>query len=124
MAVHFKNSGQSPALEVHTVVKGLWMPVGHKWPDTTYNQREAVGRLTLAPDTESAITGIHDAIPQADRDAIIAGNSRFFIYGSVWYRDIFRACHETAFCGVYDPKTKLVIACKDRNEIKDHQCPP
>jgi hypothetical protein len=42
-------------------------------------------------------------IPQEQLSAVKAGKSPLFVYGTVWYEDIFGASHWTQYCWSVDP---------------------
>lgn len=92
--IFFKNTGKSPAMNVVTVM-GATIE-SNSIPRKDERPNGQAGGL-LAPDAEMSITTAEHPFDNRGIEAIKSGLP-YFIYGTVWYDDIFGNQHWSQFC--------------------------
>lgn len=128
--LEIKNFGKTPAFNEASFNNLTFHIVGQPMPSfSTYSREDAGPTITLMP-TSAAFVDIGTDKPsklgktlivdQATVDAInITKTIELFVYGSVWYEDVFGKPHRTDYCLQYipsrNPKQTNFGACQTHN---------
>jgi len=96
--VEFKNTGRTPATDVCVwIVAGTFI-FTNNW-DITSNRTDWFRYSgMLAPDATGSINTTAYAIDYREVSAIQNQGLPYYVYGKIWYRDIFKVSHWTEFC--------------------------
>jgi len=113
--VLYRNTGRTPALGLRATVgwtrKQALIPVQD-------NQNAAGPKWTLPPN------GKANTIPRLPPEVVrrvLNGNHGGFVYGTLWYEDVFGDTHWSQFCGEIGPRFEIFPACTIHQETSDAQ---
>ncbi|MGO9338852.1 MAG: hypothetical protein ACLPY1_15245 [Terracidiphilus sp.] len=115
-AVLFKNFGKTPAMKLHVWID--WREKEDEIPefDSDPTPDNQLPRFNLGPNVFSN-TGTH--LPQNIVDNINGDISGEFVYGTIWYNDVFHRHHWTQFCFEIEPHFGAFGGCKSHTETDD-----
>jgi hypothetical protein len=143
--IQFSNTGKTPAISVHMVVeikrtedKGVictqvfdpsipadtkrWNCTGSQTgititPTFAYSENMAKGNGVIMPGDITGNLGQHAPVLLTTQQyaQILTGKQRFYIAGTVWYKDVFQNSRSTDFCMVFDPRHMAMAACDTHN---------
>jgi hypothetical protein len=118
--IRMNNSGRTPAINTRTnhiveCVKPGTMPA------FVESEANITGVETIFPGAERVM--IHSKVCSATRDAedpsrlgdVLNGRLDLYVYGTIWYSDIFRNNRSTSFCFFYDRDTHGMNLCRVHN---------
>jgi len=116
--VFYRNTGKTPALRAFAVAN--WVPRKEMIPTRDTQPVSGVASLSLPPDGETDKT---IPIPADTVRLIMAGNSCGYIFGTVWYDDIFGHSHWVEFCAKVGPRFEsfLSVPGSPHEEASDAQ---
>jgi len=127
--VRYKNTGKTVAKNVQVVFFANPYRKDEK-PDFSIVEKEPVeggAKFDLAPDGESTsyhtVTVNGAVLNDTDIKALESGDYVMFAFGKIYYMDIFRCHHWSAFCVSFDPKVKRYSVYKEYNDTDDDPCP-
>lgn len=107
------NSGKSPALKITHLVRSRVLDAGQQFTPDYLPQAEQ-SAYVLQPGATMAV-GIQSpaAVPKDSINGVTTGKLVLYIYGRIWYRDIFDRQHESTFCSMMKPRNGVpaLVAC-------------
>ena len=117
--VIYVNTGKTPAQNVHSVVGVDWRPPGLR-PRITYSEADAgPSRLTAFPNTEVGGDNDITKFSMEQVQQIASGKLLIYLFGTVWYDDVYGNGHRTDYCGVMNASAaateKPFIGCGFHN---------
>jgi hypothetical protein len=116
ITARFTNTGKTPALHVRVVTRVQWGPSATEKPDFHYSETDAEGESIVSPTGETAIEETKWAPSPADVENLKSGKMALFVFGSVYYKDIFNRPHRTDYCGKFSPEGKAAFKrCLEHN---------
>ena len=118
ISVHIRNTGKTPAIDVHGMVVFEWKPAG-TIPELKYREEDAGGRSILVPGYESTITIPNPRLFSLDEtNRMKSGALKDYTAGTIWYKDIFDRHWETTFCFTFDHELKALTPCLFHNSAR------
>ena len=105
----YKNTGKTPALRFRVFTS--WAPKEVQIPDSDADPAglsDSYPILIVAP---NAVENSAPHIPKGVVDGVNQGNSGGFVFGTIWYDDIFGKHHSIQFCAEIGPKFNFFPAC-------------
>ena len=126
-SIEIQNTGKTPALNEVAVGKFETQPPSFPMPRfETYTQKDAGPAVTLMPNAIANIGGTTEKpsdkgltinkLSETEVTAIDKGQLQLFLYGSIWYDDIFKKPHHTDYCLQFIPgPTHSFLACPVHN---------
>ena len=118
--VGFKNSGKTPAIDVRTSV--VIEPVMDNGLPDFNNLPKPKSRGVLPPGeevyaqsvvTEKSPTGLSER----GVELIKSGRQTVYVFGTIWYADVFNVPHWTRFCNYLNPTTLAFDVCRQNNAV-------
>lgn len=114
LLVHVSNSGKTPALNARSNHFVECIPNGSS-PQFGESERNATARSDQVPGSERILTHVNICYnPKRVRD-VLDGNLALYVYGTIWYEDIFGDTHKTTFCNFYDRIISQMNGCPWHN---------
>jgi hypothetical protein len=119
--VQFRNSGSSPALNVH-VISNLEPVVDRALPTFKFGEPDYDSFDTVQPSTGVNLGLVYrrraqPILDDAVVDLIKSGRITIYVYGVACYEDIFSAVHWSTFCNRYNPTRGTFVACDTWNDV-------
>lgn len=111
---HFKNTGKTPAINTRAemgVTTNINLVTSHISPPNSSQQ-------ILPPDVESQVQCFFP-IPDTERTNILSGKEAVYVYGTIWYDDIFTNQHWSRFCWVVDAARNVIYPAMTNNSSDD-----
>lgn len=109
----YKNTGKTPALDLQVFV-------GWATGDTLIPKRDIPSdnspKFALAPD---GVGNSAPNIPTAVVKGVMNGNPGGFIFGTIWYKDVFGYAHWNQYCVGIGPHFDYFTACTVHNETSE-----
>lgn len=114
----YKNTGKTPALDLHIFVG--WAPGDSLIPNRDVPSDNSP-KFALAPN------GVGNSAPNIPTDVVkgvMNGNPGGFIFGTIWYKDVFGHAHWNQYCTGIGPHFDYFTACtihKETSETEENQ---
>jgi hypothetical protein len=105
----YVNTGKTPAFAVHAFMAIHRVRSGQK-PKPDYSESDAETSSVIVPGTKGLMKKA-EVFPRQELSDIRSGVIDLYIYGTIWYSDVFHVKHISQFCSVYDWKEKEMMTC-------------
>ncbi len=120
--VKFKNSGRTPAFDLQTTAGQVQINPPYDERNLPPDVSRGIASLDNRPPEYQNIMAPNEelvmAVKSVDDQPTIDRKRTSYIYGKIWYNDIFKRPHWTTFCGMYETN-KIFRAAGFHNSCDD-----
>jgi hypothetical protein len=120
--IHVSNSGKTMARRARSNHIVECLPRGAP-PQFLDAEGKTASSTVIAPGSERVFTHVNICSSKTDGEEeparvrdVLTGALDLYVYGTIWYEDIFGTGHWTTFCNIYDLKAQKLNGCSVHND--------